>query len=423
MSIPTAPVSPERQSAPAASASAKSSPPQRCLFQNESLWRPLESDASDESKKASEHANQMLKERLGSVLLAQNLLLLFGSGASVAVGGPSMQSLWTEAVDSQKSIFEEICDAVGHPKGKKDIEALLSRCQGAQAFVEKAKADKINAFIAAVEGIIRDKCRTIETWEAVKGAKQTTSEVVTPHSTLLSRVVPRRQDLPRTRIFTTNYDLCIELAAKEKRMPIVDGFDLITPRTFDGRWFDYDFVRRSTKDGAPDYLESVFHLYKLHGSVDWHLSSDGIVRDSATTTPFLIYPRDEKFAQSFDQPFLEMMARFQTALREKDTALILVGYGFNDHHLNQPIYHALATNPNFKLLVVDYAPESKLSLGQAWDTLYRLQKSGAPIDIVQMDFKEFPSLLPTYAQARASNTQERTAQLLKVLSEKPSGKP
>ena len=206
-------------------------------------------------------------------------------------------------------------------------------------------------------------------------------------------------------------------------MPILDGFDLIAPRTFDGRWFEYDFVRRSTHEGAPDYLESVFHLYKLHGSVDWHRSSDGIVRDPETKTPYLIYPRDEKFAQSFEQPFLEMMSRFQTALREKDTALILVGFGFNDHHLNQPIYHALATNPNFKLLVVDYFSEARLAPGQSWDTLSRLQKSGAPLDVIQMDFREFPSLLPTYSQARASNTQERAAQLLKVLSAKPSAKP
>lgn len=372
---------------------------------------------------AADQAKQMLNERLGSLLLSQNLLLLFGSGASVAVGGPSMSDLWDEATGLQKAVFAEICDTVGHPKDKKDIEALLSRCQGSLAFLEKTKADKIKAFIEAVEGIIQDKCRKVETWEVVKGTKQTTLEVITPHSTLLSRVVPRRQDLPRTRVFTTNYDLCLELAAKEKRMPILDGFDLITPRTFDGRWFDYDFVRRNTREGSPDYLESVFHLYKLHGSVDWHNSSDGIVRDPDTKSPYLIYPRNEKFAQSFDQPFLEMMSRFQTALREKDTALMLVGFGFNDHHLNQPIYHALATNPSFKLLVVDYLPEAKLAPGQSWDTLFQLQKSGAPLDVIQMDFREFPSLLPTYSQARASNTQERAAHLLKVLSAKPSTKP
>jgi hypothetical protein len=392
-------------------------PDAKCLLQNESEWRPLKATGTDEAKKEAERANQMLKERLGSLLLSQNLLLLFGSGTSVAVGGPSMQGLWDEAADSQKAVFEKICEAVGHPKEQKDIEKLLSRCQVALAFPSQ-KDGMIKNFIEAAEGIIRDKCRKLDAWEKVKGRKQSLSDVISPHATLLSRVVPRRQDLPRTRIFTTNYDLCIELAAKERRMPILDGFDLITPRTFDGRWFDYDFVRRSTRDGAPDYLDSVFHLYKLHGSVDWDRSSDGIIRDPETKKPYLIYPRDEKFALSFEQPFLEMMARFQMALREKDTALLLIGFGFNDHHLNQPIYHALATNPNFKLLVVDYFPEEKLAGGKAWDTLWRLQQSGAPMDVVQMNFTEFPNELPTYSQARANNTQEKAAQLLKVLSTK-----
>ena len=69
--------------------------------------------------------------------------------------------------------------------------------------------------------------------------------------------------------------------------------------------------------------------------------------------------------------------------------------------------------------MVDYAPEAKLASGKDWDTLCRLQKSGAPLDLIQMDFRDFPSLLPTYSEARASNTQERAAQLLKVLSTKP----
>ena len=165
-------------------------PVQKCLFQNEGVWRPLKPEASEESKKAAVQTNQMLKERLGSLLLSQNLLLLVGSGASVAAGGPSMPALWNEAAESQKAVFAEICDAVGHPKDKKDIEALLSRCQGALAFAP-AKAAIIKAFVEAVEGIIRDRCRKIEAWEKVKGTKQTTLEVITPHSTLLSRVVPR----------------------------------------------------------------------------------------------------------------------------------------------------------------------------------------------------------------------------------------
>src|SRR5688572_17864671 len=108
MSTPASLVPPPSAPTPPARATAATTPAQKCLFQNESDWRPLKPDGSDESKKAAEQANQMLKERLGGLLLSQNLLLLFGSGASVAVGGPSMQALWDEAADSQKAVFEEI---------------------------------------------------------------------------------------------------------------------------------------------------------------------------------------------------------------------------------------------------------------------------------------------------------------------------
>ena len=222
MSIPASPVPPPRAPALPAHATAATIPAQKCLFQNESDWRPLKSDGSAESNMAADKANQMLKERLGSLLLSQNLLLLFGSGASVAVGGPSMQALWDEAAESQKTVFEEICDAVGHPKIKKDIEALLSRCQGALAFAP-AKATIIKAFIEAVEGIIRDRCRKIETWEAVKGTKQTTLEVITPHSTLLSRVVPRRQDLPGLVFLPPIMTCASNLPRRERGCPFWTG--------------------------------------------------------------------------------------------------------------------------------------------------------------------------------------------------------
>lgn len=155
---------------PLAPAKPVNKPAQKCLFQNESDWRPLMPEGSEDSDKAAAaQTSQMLKERLGSLLLTQNLLVLFGSGASVAVGGPSMPGLWHEAAVSQKAVFADVCKAVGHPEDKKDIEALLSRCQGAQAFVEKTMADKIKAFIEVIDGIIRDRCRKIESWEKLKG--------------------------------------------------------------------------------------------------------------------------------------------------------------------------------------------------------------------------------------------------------------
>ena len=68
----------------------------------------------------------------------------------------------------------------------------------------------------------------------------------------------------------------------------------------------------------------------------------------------MVYPREAKYEDSYEQPFFEMMARFQRNLRlNNDTLLICVGYSFNDKHINAAIEEALNQNPGFRLAVID----------------------------------------------------------------------
>lgn len=382
----------------------------KCLLQGESDWRIFPPDKSKEG-----NDEEKLHEALARVTMAHNLLILVGSGASIAVGGPSMGDLWNDAKNENLSAA---CDITGHPITDEDIEKLLSRCHRARDIVLiKEQVATLNTFCESVESNICNRCRSIEAWGP---SDVSVKEKLEPFTQLLSRVVPRRNDLPRTKIFTTNYDLCIEFAAKQNRMPVLDGFDLIHPQTFDGRWFDYDFVRREVEQSAPTFLDSVFHLYKLHGSVDWERTSDGIRRNVSTKHPYLIYPRDEKYALSFEQPFSEMMARFQMALRVPDTALLILGFGFNDRHLYESIYNALATNPRFGMTIVDPYCEEKLKPGKGWEFISQLHRAGAAANLVQFSFKDFPAYLPRYSQARESSIASRTSQLLQLLSSRPA---
>jgi hypothetical protein len=71
------------------------------------------------------------------------------------------------------------------------------------------------------------------------------------------------------------------------------------------------------------------------------------------TKPLMVYPRQAKYEDSYEQPFFEMMARFQRSLRiNNDTLLISIGYSFNDKHINAAIEEALNQNPSFRLAVV-----------------------------------------------------------------------
>jgi SIR2-like domain len=108
---------------------------------------------------------------------------------------------------------------------------------------------------------------------------------------------------------------------------------------------------------SPDYIENVFHLYKLHGSIDWRRKGSVISRsrEAKVGDPVLIYPRDSKYQEAFEAPYLDMISAFQTAMRESDTAMIISGFGFNDDHLAKPILAALEANMTMRLIVCDVA--------------------------------------------------------------------
>ena len=48
-----------------------------------------------------------------------------------------------------------------------------------------------------------------------------------------------------------------------------------------------------------------------------------------------------------------MMSAFQTALRQPDTGLLVLGFGFNDNHLAEPILSAINSNLHLKVVVCD----------------------------------------------------------------------
>lgn len=355
-------------------------------------WTELSEQGRDEK------AGERLTQILSGALTTRNLLLMAGSGASRAVGGPSMGDLWDAC--SRLGNHAEVVKLVNHPRAKgrgKDIEHLLSLClfHSRLHSEDDPNAKKVSDFQTASEKEISRLCR-----EFVG-----TPEKLAPYVELLQKLVPRRGDFPRTKVYTTNYDLSLEVAAEHLGMPYLDGFSFGYPRRFHGRWLDYDFVKRGKDKAGSEFLDGVFQLLKLHGSIDWELqeSTRTVFRKPATDRPHLVYPRDEKFALSYEQPFLEMISRYQVSLREPDTCLVVVGFGFNDHHLVQPIRTALLTNPNsFKMVVADHEIESKLGKDGwgAWTELSECQLAGADITFVEGSFANFSQILPSFSDAR-----------------------
>jgi hypothetical protein len=331
---------------------------------------------------------QKLRQILTDILLSENLVVLCGLGTSLLVKGndgqrlaPTMTDLWAAAEEMAGKKFEEIKTTVKYvkPPPGDDIELLLSQCQMSERF---APCKLVNDFVMKAEGTIVDKCRF------VKG-----DTTLSSHESFLRKVGRRSTRLPRLKLFTTNYDLCFEIAASHVRFVAVDGFSHTQPQEFDGIHFSYDFVRRTQDGEAPDYIPNVFHFYKLHGSVDWELRGLQVFKATNPPKPLIIYPRYGKFESSYDQPFIEMMSRFQLSLRQPNTGLIIVGAGFNDHHITQPVLSAIRANVGLKAAFV--SPSLKDAPKEPIANINSLiDKGDWRLTLVASTFEDLVSFLP-----------------------------
>ncbi|WP_418276409.1 SIR2 family protein [Isoptericola jiangsuensis] len=325
-------------------------------------WKPLMAadDADDTVKNAASTAADELQDHLGAVVNAENLVVLSGSGTSIGVTAgadpsktaPSMSALW-DAVAALDTFAPATAGFTPSLLETKNFEHLLSEAQARSAL--KPDEAALASFIDAAERIVLEKCGFIDDDSALP-----------QHETFLRKVARRSTRLQRTQVFTTNYDLAFETAARRARFNVIDGFGY-GGTTFDGSSFDLDYVRRRPNE-APTLEPNVFHLLKLHGSVDWDQSSDVVRKSGGTpTTPVLIYPSASKYQLSYQQPYLEFMSRFQIALRQPDVGLIVVGFGFNDAHIVAPIEAALRSNIGLRVVVASpnvNAPSRAMTIGE-----------------------------------------------------------
>lgn len=248
-----------------------------------------------------------------------------------------------------------------------DIETLLSLCKMKLELVTASAAEaekketkgpfrKLTNFIQKAEKAILSKV------DFVSGNTE-----LTTHKSIIQKLAKRAVEKPRVKLFTTNYDLCLEEAASRLGVILIDGFSHSAEQRFNRDYFHHDLVRRPISGTRADYIDGVFHLYKLHGSIDWRRRADSVVirsrsPDNSVLKPVLIYPRSTKYQEAFETPYLDMFAALQGALREPDTTVIVSGFGFADDHISSPIWSALESNLSLRFIMVDpsYIPPQEL---------------------------------------------------------------
>jgi len=368
---------------------------------------PMGTDPAEEKKivAAAKTAKEELKNFLLTSLQMQHVVVLAGSGTSLGTfaNGPSMWTLWDYCVNAnpgtgaaERTISpaaETVIAEIGYKitVENQNIEALLSRCD---AYLQVKTSADVTTFISQSKKVILEMCSGF--------IDPADANQLAAHRTFLHRLSRRRVRDSRLKLFTTNYDLCFETAAGRQGLVVLDGFSFTQPRQFDPRFFLYDIVRRpTTGDEVGTPLEGVFHIYKLHGSVNWSRKAENEIEVEPQPTPdsaCLIYPAKGKYQQSYVQPHLELVSQYFSALREPNTCLIVIGFGFNDDHLSEPILAAVRTNPHLRLIIVN--PSSHALTDQPkeknkyWDTLFSLAKQGEDVWLINANFGDFSEMIP-----------------------------
>lgn len=372
-------------------------------------WCALPIDGQDNDKQEkTKHARDTLKETLLTSLQMQHIVVLAGSGTSLGpVGGPSMEDLWYAAIgkppneDATRTAKKINYDLnVLTP----NIEEFLSK---SEAYLQVTDDTDVKSFVNSCKKVILEKCSAFLNVEKLEA-----------HKTFLHRLSRRRVRDPRLKMFTTNYDLCYEQAASALGGVVIDGFSFTPPRHYDPRYFGYDIIRRPrASEDQGNYLEGVFLLYKLHGSVNWARYANGLIQEKTNPSPdeaCLIYPARGKYQQSFLQPHLESMSQYLAALREPNTCLFAIGFGFNDDHLSEPLLAAVQSNPHLRLIIVDPGiidrEREVTNTNPYWKEFFTLAEAGEDVWFINASFQDFARLVPDLKSLTPADRLMKTIQ-------------
>lgn len=243
----------------------------------------------------------------------------------------SISTKLTSGDEDEPSQFDKLLtqmnsDGIEDP----NIEIILSQIRALQQVVGKGTVKSFSEKdLTELDELI---CQTIS-----KEVDKLLPSIETPYHGLAAWAKALDRDKP-VHIFTTNYDLLMEQALEEEGCLYFDGF--IGARK---AFFDLGAVED----------EKILHprwarLWKIHGSINWRLdSSKNIIRtyEKDDNQSYLIYPSHLKYDQSRKMPYLAMLDRLKEFIMSPSSALFIVGYSFNDEHINDIILQSLRSNP------------------------------------------------------------------------------
>lgn len=320
-----------------------------------------------------------LRAHLATILRLEHVGLLLGAGASVDLGGMTIQKLWeyfkAEFAPSAEALMDHNFFTADETP---NLEILLDQLEVACLEAERTNGKHLETLRTAQldlrRSVVHASILQQEFWEDSTRINEI-PPVLQDHCRLLQKLRGARQPgQPAPWIFTPNYDLAIEWAAEAVGLEVMNGFRGLHHRSFSPHAFDLG-LRNTLARGEARFGCYEVYVAKLHGSLTWRTLENGAVIEKPADSLWeeirsflrnesddfgqeMVFPSAAKYLQTVGFVLGELFRRFTEFLNRPQTALIVNGYSFGDEHLNRILLSALQ-NPTLSLVI--YAPMATVS--------------------------------------------------------------
>lgn len=301
------------------------------------------------------HMNELKKV----LAYSKNIGFFFGAGSSVAFGLPDICTLTSEVKDKLdidfKEIYEKVADDIRSLRDDKvaTIEDILNYLRQIRDLTKGHKDREYNG-INGERATILDKCICREIYSIIK-AKEDVADINDLRKFFAWYDAATNGFIKE--VFTTNYDMLLEMALEANYIPYFDGFTGSYEPFFNPESIE-DFP--SMNDSTSRWIR----LWKIHGSLNWSFkeatenSAGRIVRSTikgSASNELMIYPSKEKYALSRREPFIAYFDRLKKYMLNGELVFIFSGYSFSDQHINDIIFNALRQNPRLYVVVMCFS--------------------------------------------------------------------
>ncbi|HYG05401.1 MAG TPA: SIR2 family protein [Stenotrophomonas sp.] len=272
-------------------------------------------------------------------------VLLIGSGFSCSYGLPGMSALaehlatavqgvlttdgarnsWALSVEAVRTNLEAGLNGI--PVGSPGWGEIVSAIRGETAKLILQEASAAEAKILAE--------KALESHAPLR---------------LLSRLFSGSpQNAESIHVITTNYDTLIELFCDLAELPLDTGFTGFRrrkprPRPLFQTQYSRVLVAEKRQQQVDHRLCKTVRLYKPHGSISWLATDEGpveVLNDLSVAGRAIVVPGPSKYQDALVNTLFDGMRTEMNEVINRAEALLCIGFGFNDDHLQGVIKNRL----------------------------------------------------------------------------------